>query len=261
MIQAGVGVGAPGAEAQRPKGGPGHVGQVGQDAGVQGGVVGQALPGPEPAAAGRGVGPVGPARRGPELPDVEGEGHLDAFELLGPGDIGGHGQLVARPRSSGTWNEQVMRKVVRPSTSVVTSRVVKDRPSRTRSTRWVEVDPGRDGRRKYPCRECTSSPSATGASGGVQGLSHHHPAEGAVATPPIRAGGDEDLAPVGAGRLLPGRDGRHQFGHGARHELGLVYLHDGRRVRFTPPGRRRWRSPGRPGRPWRCPRGSAAPAR
>ena len=41
-----------------------------------------------------------------------------------------------------------MRKVVRPSTSVVTSRVLNDRPSRTRSTRWVTVDPGRDGRRK-----------------------------------------------------------------------------------------------------------------
>jgi len=55
-------------------------------------------------------------------------------------------------------------KIVRPCCTAVTRRVVKDRPSRTRSTWYTIGTPGRPGRRKYACSECTGrSPSVVRA--------------------------------------------------------------------------------------------------
>ncbi|CAM5658450.1 hypothetical protein STENM327S_08997 [Streptomyces tendae] len=51
-------------------------------------------------------------------------------------------------------------KIVRPCCTAVTRRVVNDRPSRSRSTWYTIGTPGRPGRRKYACSECTGrSPS------------------------------------------------------------------------------------------------------
>lgn len=63
--------------------------------------------------------------------------------------------------SSCEWNEADMVKIALPSWMPVTRRVQKDRPSRIRSTRYTVGSAGFPGRRKYPCRECTSNISST----------------------------------------------------------------------------------------------------
>src|SRR6478752_8509784 len=78
----------------------------------------------------------------------------------GSGTIRAGGSWCSNPASSGRWKDAVRLKIVRPCCTAVTRRVVKDRPSRPRPTSYTIGTPGRPGRRKYACRECTGrSPS------------------------------------------------------------------------------------------------------
>src|SRR5690242_14029455 len=78
----------------------------------------------------------------------------------GDGTVRAGGSWCSKLPGSGLWKEAVRVKIVRPCCTAVTRRVVKDLPSRTRSTWYTIGTPGRPGRRKYACSECTGrSPS------------------------------------------------------------------------------------------------------
>lgn len=59
----------------------------------------------------------------------------------------------------------------------MTRRVVNDRPSRTRSTWYTMGTPGRPGRRKYACSECTGRSESVVRPHGDEGLARHLSAE------------------------------------------------------------------------------------
>src|ERR1700677_5319467 len=94
MIEAGVGVSAPDAQAEGTEGRPRHVREVGEDARMDRRVVGQRLPCAEPAAASRQVRPVFPTLGPPELAYVERKGRLEPLDLGGWRYIRSDGELV-----------------------------------------------------------------------------------------------------------------------------------------------------------------------
>ncbi len=76
------------------------------------------------------------------------------------GGTPGIGSACSGP-GSGWWNDADRVKIVSPCWTADTRRVVKDRPSRTRSTRYTIGTAGSPGRMKYACSECTGRSAGT----------------------------------------------------------------------------------------------------
>ncbi len=76
------------------------------------------------------------------------------------GGASGIGSACSGP-GSGWWKDADRVKIVLPCWTADTLRVVKDRPSRTRSTRYTIGTDGSPGRMKYACSECTGRSAGT----------------------------------------------------------------------------------------------------